>query len=98
MSSIIKEYYEKAHTMPALIEQKMLKFKNHPDIMAEFEYWIVEKKYKTSDMVNVLGYTAQGLSELSPYLKGEGVFVLLTELRDNPEKAKSRIAKGFKKK
>ncbi len=27
MSSIIKEYYEKAHTMPVLIEQKMLKFK-----------------------------------------------------------------------
>ena len=25
-------------------------------------------------------------------------FVLLTELRDDPEKAKSRIAKGFKKK
>lgn len=98
MSNIIKEYYEKAHTMPSLIEQKMMKFKKHSDIMAEFEYWIENKTYTTSNVVDVLGYTAQKLSEMSPYLRGEGAFLLLMELRDNPEKAKGRIAKGFKKK
>lgn len=98
MSNIIKDYYEKAHTMPALVEQKIERFNKHPDIAAEFEYWITNHKYKTSDVVTVCDYTAQKLSELSPYLKGEGAFALLLELRDDPERAKKRIAKGFKKK
>lgn len=98
MNNIIKEYYEKAHTMPFLIEQKMMRFANHPDIRDEFEYWILKKKYKTIEAVDVLGYTAKKLSEISPYLNGEGAFILLMELRDNPDKAKKRIAHGFKKK
>lgn len=98
MSNIIKDYYEKAHIMPALVEQKIERFKKHPDIMAEFEYWIINHKYKTSNAVIVCDYTAQKLSELSPYLRGEGSFVLMLELCDNPEKAKKKIAKGFKMK
>lgn len=97
MSDLIKEYYEKAHTFPVLVGQKLAKFESNPDIKAEFEYWIETKQYAT-DGVSVEGYTARSISELSPYLNGEGAFALLIELRDDPNKAKKRIAAGFKKK
>ena len=42
------------------------------------------------------GYTAKKLSELSEYLDGDGAFVLLIELRENPDKARKRITNGFK--
>lgn len=98
MSKVIREYYEKTHTLQSLVEQKIIKFEKHPDIMQEFEQWILNKQYKTEGAVSILGYTAKKLSEISPYLKGEGAFILLMELRDDPEKAKRRISSGFKKK
>jgi hypothetical protein len=33
---------------------------------------------------------------MSHYLNGEGAFMFLIELRDNPEKAKQKIHNGFK--
>lgn len=98
MSDVIREYYEKTGMMPNLLESKISQFNIHTDIMNEFEYWILNKKYKDDNEVNIQGYTAKALSELSPYLKGEGSFILLMELRDNPDKALRRIESGLKKK
>lgn len=98
MSDIIKAFYEKTSIIPALMQQKLNRFNENPDIKEEFEYWIKEKKYKESDAVSLQGYTAKKLSELSPYMQGEGAFVVLMELRDNPDKALKRIKEGFKKK
>lgn len=97
MSKVIREYYEKAHTMPALIEQKIALFEKHPDIMREFENWITTKQF-SSEGVNVEGYTAAKLAEKFRFLRGEGAFVLLIELRDNSQKAHKRISGGFKRK
>lgn len=47
---------------------------------------------------SVEGYTAEKLASMSPYLDGEGAFMLLIELKENPDKAKKRIAEGFKMK
>ena len=98
MSKVIREYYEKTCGLQSLAEQKIIKFEKHPDIMQEFEQWILSKQYKVEGAVSVLGYTAKELSEISPYLKGEGSFILLMELRDNTVKAKKRISSGFKMK
>lgn len=98
MSGVIREYYVKAHTMPVVLEQKVKKFEQHPDIKSEFEDWISTKQYKDKGAVIVDGYTAKSLSDLSPYLKGEGAYMLLMELRDDPERAKKRIKSGFKRK
>lgn len=92
----IREFYKKANIMPLLLKQKMAKFSKHNDIAAEFEYWIQNGKYKADNPVAVEGYTAESLSKLSKYLDGEGAFILLVELRDNPSKAKARITEGFK--
>lgn len=65
------------------------------DIKEEFEYWIKTKTYKEESCVEIEGYTAEGISKLSKYMVGEGSFILLIELRENPERAKRRIKEGF---
>ncbi len=94
MTKIIEEYYKSTSTIPLLLKKKKTAFEKHPDIASEFEYWIKNKEYR--DRVSVEGYTARNIAGLSPYLDGEGAFMLLIELRENPSKAKARIAAGFK--
>lgn len=94
MNKVIEQYYINANTMPILLKKKMVVFEKHPDIAAEFEYWISNKKYL--DGVNIEGYTAKSIAALSSYMDGEGAFQLLIELRENPSKAKKRINDGFK--
>ena len=96
MSKIIEEYYKSANIKPFLLKQKMEKFKKHADIATEFEYWIQNKKYSNDNVVTIEGYTAQSIAVLSKLLNGEGAFMLLIELRENPAKALARIEKGFK--
>lgn len=96
MSKVIETYYKAAGIMPLLLKKKMAAFAKHPDIAAEFEYWISNKKYL--DGVSAEGYTAKSIAALSSYMDGEGAFMLLIELRENPGKAKARIAEGFKMK
>lgn len=96
MSEIIKKFYEENMVPKPILDQKLKKFDKHKDIATEFETWIKEKKYKLEDAVTVEGYTARKLSELSEYLNGDGAFLMLIELRENPKKARERIAGGFK--
>ena len=56
------------------------------------------KYIKTEGAVTVEGYTAKRLAEESQYLNGEGAFMMLIELRENPKKALEQIAKGLKRK
>lgn len=95
MNSIIEKYYNDNNIAPALVKQKLEKFNRNPDIEKEFEYWIENKQY-TPDALEIEGYTAQKLSQLSKYLIGEGAFMLLIELRESPDKAHKKIARGFK--
>ena len=94
MNKIIEQYYKDAHIMPLLLKKKMAAFEKHPDIAGEFEYWIANNQY--CEGVCVEGYTAKAIAELSPFMDGEGAFMLLIELSENPDKAKQRIAAGFK--
>ena len=93
MSKIVKEYYEKAHVKPFLIEQKMKTLEKHYDICKEFEEWITTKKFV--DQVVVDGYTASTIAKMSPNVAGEGAFMMLIELRENPARAKKLIVDGF---
>ena len=97
MSVTIEKYYNDNKVAAALLTQNLEKFERNPDISAEFEYWIENKQYK-KDALEIEGYTAQKLSELSKYLVGEGSFMLLIELREQPDKARRKIAAGFKMK
>ncbi len=98
MNSVIQKYYEDNKVPGMLLKKKMERFENNPDIASEFEYWIENKEYKTDGELSVEGYTAKSLSEVSQYLEGEGAFMMLIELRENPERALNQIAKGFKRK
>lgn len=98
MADIIRAFYEKYNLPKLLIEQKVAAFSRHSDISAEFEQWIAERTYKIQGAVTVEGYSAKRLSELSEFLNGDGAFLLLIELRENPTKAHKRLADGFKRK
>ena len=95
MSQIIEEYYSQVKTIPLLMQQKIEKLQRNRDICDEFESWIENKKYKADGLV-INGYSAEALANLSRFLDGEGAFMLLIELRENPEKAKKQIQTGFK--
>ena len=94
MLEVIEAYYKKSSVIQFLIKKKLNKFEMHPDIAAEFAYWINNGKYQANE-VSVECYTASKLAELSHFLVGEGSFVLLIELREDPKKAKQRILDGF---
>ena len=96
MSKIIEEYYTKAGITPLLLKQKMVKLSKYPDIAEELEYWITQNKYKEDECVVIEGYSAKKISELSKYMNGEGAFMFLIELRENPQKALKKIKNGFK--
>lgn len=96
MSEIIRKYYEENKAPGFLVKQKLKKFDKHQDIATEFESWIRSGSYKTTGAIVVEGYTARQLSETSKYLNGEGAFMILIELREDPKKALRRIEDGFK--
>lgn len=94
MNKVIEAYYAQAKINPFIIRQKLAKFSRNSDIQAEFVHWIENKEYR-QDAVVIQGYTAKMLAALSEYLNGEGAFILMIELREDPEKAMSRISHGF---
>ena len=96
MYDTIRMFYENNNIPKPIIEQKIAAFIRHRDIAEEFEQWISDKTFKSHGAVIVDGYTAKMLSELSEYLNGDGAFIMLIELREQPEKARKRIANGFK--
>ena len=98
MSEIIEKFYTNNNIPKVILDQKIKMFDKHKDIAAEFEKWITTQKYVIDDAVTVEGYTAKRLAETSDYLNGEGAFVILVELRENPKKALEQIAKGVKRK
>lgn len=95
MNQILEEYYSQVSAHPLLLKQKYDKLQKHADICAEFEHWITNQEY-TKEGIIVEGYSAESLSKLSPFLDGEGAFMLLIELRENPMRAIARIQEGFK--
>ena len=95
MSEVIKEYYKKTKLDERHINSKLNLFNVNDDIGQEFEYWLKNGRY-VEDGVEIEGYTAQKISQLSKFLDGEGAFVLLIELRRNPNKAIQMMNEGFK--
>ena len=91
----IKEYLTSAGLDEEFVERKLSQYSKHVDIADEFANWIASGKY-TEDGIQVEGYTAKQLSELSEYLVGEGSFSMLIMLREKPEKAKKKIQEGFR--
>lgn len=91
MISVIKDFYKKAGVVPFLLKSKLARLEKHPDILAEFVQWIENGTYQGENGVAVYGFSAKALAEKSPLLDGEGAFMTLIELRENPEKAKEMI-------
>lgn len=91
----VKELYSKYPFQENLLNQRMEMFDRNKDIKAEFEYWIETNEYLEDECVEVEGYTAKKIALMSKYTNGETAFVLLVELRENPDKALKQIREGF---
>ena len=78
-----------------MIEKKIELFEKHPDIAEEFKYWINNKSYNSKNPIIEQSYTAEDISKLSEYLDGEGAFIYLIKLREEPEETLTRINEGF---
>lgn len=91
----IKEYLTAAGLDEEFVERKISQYAKHIDIADEFAEWIASGRYKDNG-IEVEGYTAKQLSELSEYLVGEGSFSMLIMLRERPEKAKKKLQEGFR--
>ena len=97
MIPTIKEYYKSINIPIALLPRKLNRFDRNKDIGLEFCQWIKTGKYVPDGIcVEIEGYSAEKLANMSPYLNGDGAFDLLIELRENKEKALRQIADGFK--
>ena len=92
----IKEYYEQYNAPPFLLKKKLEKFDNNDDIKQEFEIWINSGEYVKENPVTIEGYTAESLSKVSKYLNGEGAFMMLMELRENPAVATKKLSSELK--
>lgn len=97
MIEIIKKYYHDINGIEAQVQDKLEKLERNKDVMEEFANWINTQKYSDAG-VEVEGYTAEKLAKISRFLSGEGAFMLLIELRENPMVARRRIEVGFKMK
>lgn len=95
MLTTIENYYNKLGLNPMLLKRKMSKLAAHPDIAEEFASWIENQVFLDENCVTVDGYTAKKIADLSEFLYGEGAFMLLIELRDDPTRAYERIKEGF---
>ncbi len=91
----IKNYLISAGLDEDFAERKITQYSKHLDIADEFSSWIKNGQY-IENGIQVEGYTAKQLSELSEYLVGEGSFSMLIMLREKPEKAKKKIQEGFR--
>ncbi|MBQ6887413.1 MAG: hypothetical protein IJN54_07890 [Lachnospiraceae bacterium] len=98
MSKVIETYYRKTKLPEPLIVKKLEVLERNQDIKAEFEAWIESKVFMEYGCVEVAGYSAKSIAEMSRFVNGEGAFMLLIELRENREMALKRIADGFKMK
>ncbi len=96
MSKIIMDFYKQHNSPDFLLNQKVAIFERNADIAAEFEYWILNKAFKTEDAVEIEGYTAKRLAETFEYLNGDGAFLMLVDLKENPDRALAQLSEGFK--
>ena len=97
MISTIKEYYAKNNISTVLLSRKLNRYERNKDIGLEFCQWIKTGKFVPAGVcVEIEGYSAEKLANLSPFLNGDGAFEMLIDLRENKEKALRQIADGFK--
>ncbi len=73
-------------------------FEKYPEIKQEFISWIKERNFKEEDAIKIEGYTAKRIHEIAPELDASGVYQFMITLRENPQKAKEYIQKGFPRK
>jgi|GEM_PF-840038 len=99
MEEILNKIEAHLKTVDGLPEDKvpdnLEKFKNNPDIAAEFVKYLENGDFPTENPLSVEGYTAKQIKDLAPFLQPVGVYNFLITLRTDPDFAKEMIENNF---
>lgn len=98
MEALKQHMVEVNGTKPAVADLILQKLGRHADILAELKACVAVGEFPAANAVAVEGYTAKDIAALAPHLNDVGVYAFLVTLRENPQKAKDIIARGFPRK
>lgn len=98
MEALKQHMVEVNGTKPAVADTILRKLGRHADILAELKAYVAGGTFPAENAVSVEGYTAKDIAALAPHLNDAGVYAFLVTLREDPQKAKDIIARGFPRK
>ena len=93
----IKYYIEEKKTTPVVANLLVKKLLKYEDIANEFSNYLDKRNYDFENALEIEGYTAKKISEISP-LDASGVYAFMVTLRDDKEKALETVRNGFPRK
>lgn len=96
MEEIITNYLVTEKQVDSEIARKVVlaKILKYDDIVTEFMQWLETRTYR-DDGLEIMGYRAQDVYAMAPFLDGIGVYEFLVTLRDNPKRGQEIIESGF---
>lgn len=98
MEKIIQYFIQEKGVTEVVAKILSKTLSKYSDIKNEFEYWIDNRDFNSSDALEIDGFTAKKINEIAPFLDAAGVYNFMVTLRDNPAKAQEYVKNGFAKK
>jgi hypothetical protein len=98
MEKIVKYFIEEKGTTDAVAKVLSKTIMKYGDLRDEFILWLETRTLDHESPVVIEGYTAKQVSEIEPSLDVAGIYNFMVTLREQPDKAKEYIRKGFPRK
>jgi len=98
MDRIIKYFCEEKGTTEVVAKTLSKTIMKYDDIKEEFLEWLETRAFDFESPIIIEGYTAKQVSEIEPSMDAAGIYNFMVTLREQPEKAKEYIRKGFPRK
>lgn len=83
---------ETTETVAKILTKTIMKYE---DLQKEFLEWIEIRNFDFEDPVIIEGYTAKQIHTIEPSLDAAGIYNFMVTLREQPDKAKDYIKRGF---
>lgn len=95
MEKIIAYFVDEKETTEAVAKILTKTIMKYEDLQKEFLEWIEIRNFDFEDPVIIEGYTAKKVYAIEPSLDAAGVYNFMVTLREEPDKAKGYIKRGF---
>jgi len=98
MEEIMKYFTEEKATTEAVAKILSKTIMKYDDLRDEFIKWLESRSFDFESPVTIEGYTVKDISVIDPTMDAAGIYNFMVTLREQPEKAKEYISKGFPRK